>query len=60
MAQLVKNPPVMWETWVQSLGPEEPLEEGMAVHSSIFARKSHGQRSLEGYSPRGHQRVGPN
>ena len=50
----------MWETWVQSLGPEEPLEEGMAVHSSIFARKSHGQRSLEGYSPWGHQRVGPN
>ena len=35
--QLVKNPPVMWETWVQSLGWEDPLEEGMATHSSILA-----------------------
>ena len=30
MAQLVKNPPAMWETWVQSLGREDPLEKGMA------------------------------
>ena len=30
VAQLVKNPPVMWETWVQSLGWEDPLEKGMA------------------------------
>ena len=37
MAQTVKNPPAMWETWVQSLGQEDPLEEGMATHSSIFA-----------------------
>ena len=29
----------MWETWVQSLGSEDPLEEGMAIHSSIFAWK---------------------
>ena len=35
-AQLVKNPPAMWETWVQSLGWEDPLEEGMAIHSSIL------------------------
>ena len=34
---LTKNPPAMWETWVQSLGWEDPLEEGMATHSSIFA-----------------------
>ena len=37
MGQLVKNPPAMWETWVQSLGWEDPLEEGMATHSSILA-----------------------
>ena len=36
-AQMVKNPPAMWETWVQSLGCEDPLEEGMAIHSSILA-----------------------
>ena len=39
MAQLVKNPPAMWETWVQSLGWEDPLEKGMAAHSSILAWK---------------------
>ena len=37
MAQLVKNLPAMWETWVQSLGWEDPLEEGMATHSCILA-----------------------
>ena len=37
MAQLVKNPPAMQETWVQSLGWEDPLEEGLATHSSILA-----------------------
>ena len=37
MAQMVKNPPAMWETWFQSLGWEDPLEEGMATHSSILA-----------------------
>ena len=31
------NPPTMWETWVQSLGWEDPLVEGMATHSSILA-----------------------
>ena len=36
VAQLVKNPPTMWETWVQSLGWEDPLEKGKA-HSSILA-----------------------
>ena len=34
---MVKNPPTVWETWVQSLGWEDPLEEGMATHSSILA-----------------------
>jgi len=37
MAQLVKNPPAMWETWVQSLGREDPLEKGTLTHSSIQA-----------------------
>ena len=36
---MVKNLLVMWETWVQSLGWEDPLEEGMATHSSILARR---------------------
>ena len=37
VAQLVKNLPAMRETWVQSLGWEDPLEKGMATHSSILA-----------------------
>ena len=37
MAQLVKNLPAMWETWVQSLGWEDPLDKGTATHSSILA-----------------------
>ena len=37
VAQPVRNPPAMWETWVRSLAWEDPLEEGMATHSSILA-----------------------
>ena len=37
VAQMVKNLPAMHKTWVQSLGWEDPLEEGMATHSSILA-----------------------
>jgi len=37
VAQMVKNPPAMWETWVQSLGLEDPLEKRKATHSSILA-----------------------
>ena len=37
VAQTVKNPPAMWETWVRSLGWEDPLEEDTATHSSILA-----------------------
>ena len=37
VAQLVKNPPVMWENWVQSLGWEDLLEKGTAAHSRILA-----------------------
>ena len=36
VAQLVKNPPAMWETWVRSPGWEDPLEKGMATHSTIL------------------------
>ena len=39
VAQMVKNPPAMQETWVQSLGQEDPLEKGTATHSSILAWK---------------------
>ena len=35
----MKNPPAMWETWIRSLGWEDPLEEDMATHSSILAWK---------------------
>ena len=37
VVQTIKNPPAMRETWVPSLGWEDPLEEGMATHSSILA-----------------------
>ena len=37
VAQTLKNLPAMWETWVQSLGWEDPLEKEMAAHSSILA-----------------------
>ena len=37
VAQMVKNLPAMQETWVSSLGRDDPLEKGMAIHSSILA-----------------------
>ena len=55
VAQTVKNPPAMWETWVWSLGWEEPLKKGTANHYSILAREFHEQRSLAGYNPWGHK-----
>ena len=51
VAQTVKNPPAMRETWVWSLGWEDPLDEGMATHSNILAWTIHGQRSLLGSGP---------
>ena len=50
-----KNLSAMQEMWVQPLGREDPLEKEMATPSSILAGESHGQRSLEGYSPWGHK-----
>ena len=43
----------MQETWVWSLGWENPPEEGMAIHSVFLPRESHRQRSLAGYGPQG-------
>ena len=40
---MVKNLPVMWETQFQSLGQEDPLEKGMAIHSYILAWRIHEQ-----------------
>ena len=40
VTQLLKNPPAMWETWVQSLGWEDPPEKGKATRSSILAWRS--------------------
>ena len=37
VAHKVKNPPALWETWVQSLGWKDPMEKGTATHSSILA-----------------------
>ena len=55
---MVKNPPAMQETWVQSLGWEDPLENGMEIHSSIFfLENSHGQRSLVGCNPWGRKEL---
>ena len=53
MVESLKNLSAMQETQAQSLSREDPLEKGMATHSSILAWKSYGQRSLEGYSPWG-------
>ena len=48
VAQLVKNLPAMWETWVRSPGGEDPLEKEMATHSSIVAWRIPGTGSLVG------------
>ena len=52
-SEVKKCLPAMRETWVRSLGWEDPLEKEMATHSSILPGKSHGWRRLVGYSPRG-------
>ena len=57
VAQRVKCLSAMWETWVRSLGWEDPLEKEMATHSSILAGESHGQRSLVVYSPWGRKEL---
>ena len=57
---MVKNPPAVQapqEVRVLSLDQEDPLEEGMATHSSILAWRIHGQRSLAGYNPWDHKEL---
>ena len=48
-----KNLPTVQETWVRSLGKEDPLGKEVATHSSILAWETHGQRSLVGQNPGG-------
>ena len=58
MAQVVKNLPVMWETWLQSLGLEDPLEKEMATHSGILAWRIPWTEEPGGlYSPWGHKEL---
>ena len=57
IAQMVKNLPAMQETPVQSLGQEDPLEKGMAIHSSIFAQRIPSIEETGGLQPMGSQRV---
>ena len=57
MAQTVKNLPVMQDTWVRSLGREDPLEKRMVTHSGILAWRIPWTRSLAVYSPWGHREL---
>ena len=57
MAQLVKNLPAMQETWVQSLGWEDPLEKGKATHSSILVWRIPWTEEPGGLQSTGSQRV---
>ena len=57
MAQMVKNLPAMLETQIRSLGREEPLEEGMATHSSILAQRIPLAGEPGGLQSTGSQRV---
>ena len=58
MAQTVKRLPTMWETWVQSLGREDPLEKEMANHSSTLAWKIPWTEEPGRLQSMGSQRVG--
>ena len=58
VALKVKNPPAVWETWVRSLGREDPLEEEMVTHSSILAWRIPWTEKPGRLQPSGSQRVG--
>ena len=58
MAQMVKNLPVAQETWVQSLGREDPLEKEMATHSSVLAWRIPWTEEPGGLQSMGSQTVG--
>ena len=53
---MAKDPPVMWETWVQTLGWEDSLEKGVAIYSSILAWKSPWTEESGGLQSLGSQR----
>ena len=57
VAQMVKNPPAMQETWVQSLGWEDPLKKEWLPTPVLLPGEFHGQRNLVGYSPWGHKEL---
>ena len=57
VAQTFKNLPEMWKIWVQSLGWEDPLEEGMATHSRILAWRITRKEEPGGLQSMGSQRV---
>ena len=57
VAQMVKKLPEMQETWVQSLGLEDPLEKEWLPTPIFLPGESHGQRSLAGYSPQGRKEM---
>ena len=57
MAQTVKNLPAAWETWVRSLGQEDPLGKGMATHCSILAWRISWTEELGRLQSVGSQRV---
>ena len=58
VAQMKKNLPTMQETWVQSLGQEDPLEKEMATHSSVLAQRIPWMEEPGGLQSTGPQRVG--
>ena len=53
MAQTLKNLPAMWETWVQYLGWEDPIEKGMATHFSILAWRIPWTEEIDGLQSMG-------
>ena len=57
VAQMVKNPPAVWETWIRSLGWEDPLGKGMATHSRILAWRIPQTEETRGLQSMGLQRV---
>ena len=56
VAQLLKNPPSVWEIWVRSLGWEDPLEKGMAAHSHMLAWRMPWTEEPGGLHPWGHKK----
>ena len=58
LAQRLKHLPAMWETWVRSLGQEDPLEKEMATHSSTLAWRIPWMEEPSGLQSTGSQRVG--